>query len=124
MALSIWPASFVITAEVSSLRLRAKTQGIAWATNGVVNFLFSYVTPFIYNTDAGNLKSKIGFVWLGICLLTWVACYFVVPETRGRTPLELDLMFEQGLKAKRFRAWSSDDTIILTEKPKNNSSLH
>lgn len=119
MALSIWPTSFVVTAEVSSLRLRAKTQGIAWATNGVMNFLFSYVTPFIYNTDAGNLKSKIGFVWFAICLLTWVSCYFVVPEMCGRTPLELDLMFEQGLKAKEFRAWSSHDAIILTEKPKN-----
>ncbi|KAK5948105.1 hypothetical protein OHC33_010853 [Knufia fluminis] len=116
--LSIWPASFIITAEVSSLQLRAKTQGIAWAINGVVNFLFSFVTPYIYNADAGNLRSKIGFVWLAICLLTWAACFYMVPEMRGRTPLELDLMFEQKVKTRAFRAWSSDDAILLTEEPK------
>lgn len=117
-SLSIWPTSYVITAEVSSLRLRAKTQGVAWAINGLANFLFSYVTPFIYNADAGNLRSKIGFVWAGLCLLTWVGCFFMVPEMHRRSPLELDLMFEQRVKTRDFRAWSNDDAVLLTEEPK------
>ena len=104
-----WPASYVVTAEMSSLRLRAKTQGIAWAVGAIANLLFSLITPYIYNTDAGNLRSKIGFVWSGLCVLTAAAAWYLIPETFGRTPLQLDLMFEQKLGTRKFRQWSGED---------------
>ena len=109
----MWPASYVVGSETSSLRLRAKTQGIGWAVGGIGNFAFSTVTPFIYNADAGNLRSKIGFVWAGICGLTIVATWFVIPETFGRTPLQLDLMFEQKLSTRKFQHWVGEEDLDL-----------
>jgi len=111
--LGVWPASYVVGGEISSLRLRAKSQGLCWAFGGVGNFIFSTVTPFIYNADAGNLRSKIGFVWLGISGLSFVALWVLVPETFGRTPYQLDLMFEQKLPTRKFRHWTPDTNTEL-----------
>jgi hypothetical protein len=108
-SLGVWPASYVITAEVSALRLRSKTQGIAWAVGAVNNLVFSAVTPYIYNADAGNLRSKIGFVWFGIAGLTFAAAWFWIPEMFGRTPLQLDLLFESKISTREFGKQSADD---------------
>jgi hypothetical protein len=113
ICLGIWPASYVIGGEASSLRLRARSQGIGWATGGLANFVFSTVTPYIYNADAGNLRSKIGFVWMGLCVLTFAAFWYLVPEMLGRTPLELDLMFEQKLPARKFRKWEGQTIELM-----------
>ncbi|KAK5047094.1 hypothetical protein LTR84_007037 [Exophiala bonariae] len=104
-ALGVWPASYVVASETSSLRLRAKTQGIGWACHSVANLVFSLIPPFIYNTDAGNLRAKIGFVWAAIAGLGTVLFYFIVPEMLHRTPLQLDLMFEQKTPTRMFCAW-------------------
>ncbi|OCT49090.1 sugar transporter [Cladophialophora carrionii] len=113
IALGIWPASYVIGGEASSLRLRARSQGIGWATGGLANFVFSTVTPYIYNADSGNLRSRIGFVWTGLCLLTFAAVWYLIPEMLGRTPLELDLMFEQKLPARKFRQWEGQNIELM-----------
>ncbi|KIW65451.1 hypothetical protein PV04_07710 [Phialophora macrospora] len=113
IALGVWPASYVIGGEASSLRLRARSQGIGWATGGLANFVFSTVTPYIYNADAGNLRSKIGFVWAGLCVLTFAAFWYLVPEMLGRTPLQLDLMFEQKLPARKFSKWEGQTIELM-----------
>jgi len=104
-ALGVWPASYVITGESSSLRLKAKTTGIAWAMGGISNLVFSMGTPYIYNDDAGNLGAKIGYIWVGICGATFVLAYFVLPETIDRTALQLDQMFEERIPARKFSQW-------------------
>lgn len=38
----------------------------------------------------------------GICFLCIVYTYFRVPEPTGRTFAELDLLFEQGVSARKF----------------------
>lgn len=113
IALGVWPASYVITAEVSSLRLRAKTQGVAWAVGAIANLVFSLVTPYIYNADAGNLRSRIGLVWAGIGVITVATAWYIVPEMLGRTPLQLDLMFEAGIPTRKFGRQTSDDLVRM-----------
>jgi hypothetical protein len=115
--LGVWPASYCVTAEVSALRLRAKTQGLAWATGSVSNFVFSFVIPFIFNVDQGNLRAKVGYIWSGVCLFTTIGVFFAVPEMFRRTPLQLDIMFEKRLPARAFKRWQDNsDTEIAREK--------
>ena len=111
--MGIWPASYVVTAEVSSLRLRAKTQGIAWALASIANFLFSFVSPYMYNTDAGNLRSKVGFVWCAICALTFLGSWFYIPEMFGRSTLQLDLMFEGKVATNKFGSLTNDELLVI-----------
>ena len=116
-AMGVWPASYVIGGETSALRLRARSQGVGWATAGLANFVFSTVTPFIYNADSGNLRSKVGFVWAALCLITYAGSWYLIPEMLGRTPLQLDLMFEEKVSARKFHQWEGG-SIELTNAAK------
>lgn len=107
--LGAWPASYSVAGEASSLRLRAKTQGIGVLCYMLSNVVFNLVLPYIYNTDAGDLKGKTGFVYAGLCLVTFLVTWFIVPEMKGRTALDIDAMFEEKLPARQFKHWTSGD---------------
>lgn len=107
--LGAWPASYAVSGETSSLRLRAKTQGIGVLCYMLSNVVFNLVLPYIYNTDAGDLKGKTGFVYAGLCLLTFVVTWLVIPEMKDRTALEVDAMFEAGLPCRDFKKWVPEE---------------
>jgi SP family general alpha glucoside:H+ symporter-like MFS transporter len=49
---------------------------------------------------------KTGFFWFGAALLTLVWAAFRMPETKGRSYEELDLMFEAKLPSRKFKKYS------------------
>ncbi len=51
----------------------------------------------------GNLGAKIYLMFAGCMLLNLVITYFVFPELKGRTPAEVDEMFEARLSARKFK---------------------
>ncbi|CAI7588283.1 unnamed protein product [Penicillium manginii] len=112
-----WPASFAVVGETSSLRLRAKSQGISTIASDIASILFSFLLPYVYNKDAGNLGAKTGFLFFVICTITTAITWLTVPELKGRTNAEIDHMFKLGLPTRRFRSWSAangtDDSEVL-----------
>lgn len=44
-----------ICSEISSLELRSHTQGLAMVANAVVSWSLSFSTPYLINTDQGEL---------------------------------------------------------------------
>jgi hypothetical protein len=104
----VWPASHVVAAETSSLHLRAKAQGIGWFACGLTTAVFSIILPYIYNADTGNLKGKTGFVLAGFAILGFIGTYVALPEMKGRTPAQIDRMFDLQLPTRSFKYWSSD----------------
>ena len=107
-----WPASFAVAGEASNLRLRAKTQGIGVLYYMLSNVIFNLVLPYIYNTDAGDVKGKTGFVYCGLCLLAFAVTWLAVPDMKGRTALEIDTMFESNLPCRQFKNWSANITEL------------
>lgn len=57
--LSVWPAYYAIGAEVSSLHLRSKSQGLGWGVNGATTTLFAIILPYMYNIDAEISKERL-----------------------------------------------------------------
>lgn len=57
--MTVLATGWVVTAEISSYRLRAKTQSIGVISYAFFTWLFQFVYPYIYNIDAGNLVSNI-----------------------------------------------------------------
>ena len=43
-----------------------------------------------------------GWFWGGACLLGLIFTYICVPEPKGRTVAELDLLFERKVSARKF----------------------
>lgn len=101
--LSLGPLPYIINGEVSSTRLRSKTIAIARGTYVVLNIVNSVAGPYILNPTRGNWRGKAGLLTGGLTVLTLVWAYFRLPETRGRTYEELDVLFaEKNLPARDF----------------------
>jgi hypothetical protein len=50
-----------------------------------------------------NLGGKAAFVWLGLCLLSFIWIWLEVPETKGKSAEELDRLFSEKRPAWRFQ---------------------
>jgi len=103
--LGSWPASYAVAGETSSLRLRARSQGIGWLFHSLALGAMAIVLPYIFNPDAGDLGAKTGFVYAGLCLLGTGLAWWLVPEMRGRSNVDIDRMFNLGLKTRDFKTW-------------------
>lgn len=55
-----------------------------------------------------NWGAKGGFFWAGIAALFIVWGYFRLPEPKGFTYSELDLMFEHKISARKFTREAAD----------------
>ncbi|KAK6844185.1 hypothetical protein PG995_014295 [Apiospora arundinis] len=54
------------------------------------------------NPTAGDWKGKTGFFWGGMAALFFVWTYFRLPEMRGKTFEELDILFARGVRTRDF----------------------
>src|SRR5438477_1264602 len=81
--MSIGACGFALASEVSSLPLRAQTQGFVGLTQTSVGWVVGFVVPYIINPDAGNLGGKIGYIFFGLGCICFVGLYFYCPETKG-----------------------------------------
>lgn len=54
------------------------------------------------------LLTNVPLAQAGICFLCIIYTYFRVPEPRGRSFAELDLLFERGVSARKFATTSVD----------------
>ncbi|KAF2640986.1 MFS general substrate transporter [Massarina eburnea CBS 473.64] len=103
--LGVWPVGFTVASETSSLRLRARTQGLGWTVNAFTMAVSGIVLPYMYNPDAGDLRGKVAFVYAATCIIGAAVSWVVVPEMKGRSVAEVDRMFELGVKARGFKGW-------------------
>jgi hypothetical protein len=103
--LSIGPVCFVIICEVSATKVRGKTIAIATAVQAVLGIVMTVAIPYLINPDQANLRGKLGFFFGGLASLCLIWSYFRVPETKGRTFEELDIMFERGVHTRKFDSY-------------------
>ncbi|KAJ5935783.1 hypothetical protein N7466_005330 [Penicillium verhagenii] len=100
--LTIGPIAFIIVGEISSTRLRSKSISLARNAYNVANVFSSTVAPYTLNPTAGDWKGKTAFLAAGFTMFIIVWAYFRLPESRGRTYEELDILFSRDLKAWEF----------------------
>ena len=105
---TLGPQSFGLAAEISATRVRSQTISLARNFYNVVNICGRVVEPYLINPTEANLKGKTAFVWFGLafCMLLWAV--FRLPETRGITYGELDVLFEKRVPAWRFSSTNAE----------------
>ncbi|KAH8880563.1 putative MFS alpha-glucoside transporter [Thozetella sp. PMI_491] len=100
--LTVGTVCYSLVSELSTRRLQIKTVVLGRMLYIVVGIVCSVFTPYMLNPTAWNWQNYTGFFWAGICFLCIIYTYFRVPEPTGRTFAELDLLFEQGVSARKF----------------------
>ncbi|KAI1125737.1 sugar porter family MFS transporter [Nemania abortiva] len=103
--LSIGPVTFVVLSECSATRVRSKTIAVATAIQAVVGIVMTVAIPYMINPDEANLQGKLGYYFGGLGSLCLVWSYFRVPETKGRTYEELDILFDRKVPARQFKTY-------------------
>jgi SP family general alpha glucoside:H+ symporter-like MFS transporter len=56
------------------------------------------------NQTAWNWGAMTGFYWAFWCTFATVWCYFRLPEMKGRSYRELDVLFERRIPARQFKS--------------------
>ncbi|CAJ2511213.1 Uu.00g068380.m01.CDS01 [Anthostomella pinea] len=101
--LSVGPVTFVILGECSATRVRSKTIAVATAAQAVVGIAMTVAIPYMINPDEANMQGKLGYFFGGLGLVCLVWAFFRIPETKGRTYEELDLLFDKQVPARDFK---------------------
>ena len=121
--LTVGPVCYSLVAEISSTRLKAKSIVLArnfYNMGGIIN---NIITPRMLNPTAWNWGAKAGFFWAALCFLCLTWTYFRLPEPKGRTYGEIDVLFEKRVPARKFRETVVDEfNEDLLEKTKTTVS--
>ncbi|KAK0658534.1 General alpha-glucoside permease [Lasiodiplodia hormozganensis] len=108
---TVGPVCYSLVAELSSNRLRAKTVVLARILYDLINLITNIITPRMLNPSAWNWGAKAGFFWAGSSLICIVWTYFRLPEPKGRTFAELDVLFEKKVPARKFKTTVVDQFV-------------
>src|SRR6266853_35436 len=92
-AISLGPIFWLLISEIYPLKIRGLAEGTAAASNWAANLLVSLT--FLSLVEAlGPTRTFWLYALFGVA--TWIFCYYLVPETKGRTLEEI----EQSLSGK------------------------
>ncbi|KAI9375811.1 general substrate transporter [Aspergillus egyptiacus] len=93
---STWgPGAWVVIGEIYPLPIRSRGVALSTASNWLWNCIIAVITPYMVDSDKGNLKSKVFFIWGSLCACAFVYTYFLIPETKGLTLEQVDKMMEE-----------------------------
>ncbi|ETS74962.1 hypothetical protein PFICI_13446 [Pestalotiopsis fici W106-1] len=102
-SLGVASAIPVISAEISTVRLRSKSQGIGLTAQCIGAWAFNFFAPYLYNSDQANWGGKIGFFFAGLSTIAFAVTWWDVPETLGRSFAQLDELFGENIPARKFK---------------------
>lgn len=101
---TVGPVCYCIVAEMSSTRLKGRTIVLArnlYNIGGLVNNVMTSYMLTVKPTGWG-WGANSGFFYGGLCFLCILWTYFRLPEAKGRTYAELDVLFERNVSARMF----------------------
>ncbi|KAK8125389.1 MFS transporter- SP family- general alpha glucoside:H+ symporter [Apiospora kogelbergensis] len=109
---TVGPVCYCLVSEMPSTRLRIKTVALARNAYNVMSIAANFLNNPILNPTAWNLRGKGGFVWSGFCLISYVWAYYRLPEPRGLSAGEMDVLFQQRVPARRFTKVRADPFLL------------
>ncbi|KAM7216595.1 General substrate transporter [Rhypophila decipiens] len=108
------PGAWILVGEIFPMQIRARGIGIATSTNWLTNTIFAFLTPVLYDSNHLNLGTGVFFIWGGACFAAALFSYWFVPETKGLTLEQVDIIFE--VPARRSVRRDSE-SIALNDHP-------
>ena len=114
---STWgPIGWVVTGEIFPLKIRAKGVSLSAASNWLWNWAIAYsskylcflrrvfapiyffysAAPYMVSSDPGSadLGTKVFYIWGSMCFCCIIFAYFCVPETKGLSLEQIDLLYQ------------------------------
>ncbi|KFY41061.1 hypothetical protein V495_05078 [Pseudogymnoascus sp. VKM F-4514 (FW-929)] len=96
------PVIYTVVTEIPSSYLRSKSVSLARATYNVNVIIYGQLMPRTTQKAWWNWGAKAGFFYGGIMCIGIIWGYFRLPETKGRTFAEIDILFKNKVRARDF----------------------
>ena len=106
---TVGPVCYCLVSEIPSTRLRIKTVAMARNCYNIASIVANFLNNPILNPTAWNLRGKGGFVWCGFALLSVAWSYYRLPEPKGLSAGEMDVLFENRVPARKFKSVKADE---------------
>ncbi|EMC92492.1 hypothetical protein BAUCODRAFT_78716 [Baudoinia panamericana UAMH 10762] len=109
------PLTYILSAEVPTARLKNASSAFCFFCVACFATVVVYCLPYIADAGYGNLGAKTYLIFAAWMLGCIVVTFFCIPETKGRTPAELDEMFAIKLPARKFKGMFADSALASRE---------
>ncbi|KZM19026.1 uncharacterized protein EKO05_0010325 [Ascochyta rabiei] len=100
---TIGPLCYTLVSEIPSTRLRSKTIVLARNCYNISGIITNLITPRMLNPTAWAWGAKAGFFWAGTSVIGLAWSCWRLPETKGRSFAEIDTLFRNRTKARKFK---------------------
>lgn len=100
--IGLGPVVYVLIAEIPNTTIRGKTLGLACFTPHIFSISITAGLPYAMSPIEANWGAKTGFLFAGLGTLVALWAIFHLPETKGRTFEELDVLFANKVPARNF----------------------
>lgn len=100
--------SWAFVGEIASSRLRSRTAGFSASVSVVVGIIFGVLVPYMINVNQWNWGLRAAFFFAGLSAIPIISCWFILPETKSRSPAELDELFEKKVRPWRMRSFVTE----------------
>jgi MFS transporter, SP family, general alpha glucoside:H+ symporter len=101
--ITIGPVCYTLVAEIPSTQLRLRTVVLARVAYNCATIGNNILTPLMLNPTAWNWRGKSCFWFTATTLLCLAWCFYRLPESKGLSYLELDILFAKNAPAHKFR---------------------
>ncbi|POS74114.1 hypothetical protein DHEL01_v207493 [Diaporthe helianthi] len=120
-SLTIGPIAYSIISETSSVRLRPLSVVLARNAYQLTNIVSQVLQAYMMNPTEWDLRGRTGFFWGATSFCVFIWAYFRLPEVKGRTYEELDILFSNKVPARQFASTHVDayTTSFSTEDEKS-----
>jgi sugar porter (SP) family MFS transporter len=99
--IGLGPLAYTVSREMAVGLNQNKIMSFSIVIFYFSTWLVSFTAPYLYYT--AGLGPMVGFVYAGTTLTSLLWCYFCVGETTGRTALEINMFFQQGIPARMWK---------------------
>jgi MFS transporter, SP family, general alpha glucoside:H+ symporter len=107
-SLTVGPICYAIISETSAIRLRPQSVCLARNSYYIVQIIANVLQAYFMNPTEWGLRGKTGYFWTATAACTFAWAYFRLPETKGRSYEELDIMFANKVSARQFSKYEVD----------------
>ena len=103
---SAGPLGFSFLADCSTAVLRAKTANMGALAFALLSLVTTYCTPLMLTSPQFGVSNTM-FFYGSTSAVFVVIMWFVIPETKNRSFLELDEMFELHVPTRKFSTYET-----------------
>lgn len=102
------PVIYTVVTEIPANNLRTKSVALARAAYNVNVLVYGQLVPRMVQVATWNWGAKSGFFYGGCMGIGLIWAFFRLPETKGRTFAEVDILFKNNVGARQFRKTKVD----------------